>query len=216
MGSDSHESVTEPPGGVYTAFASEILKIWRAKNLMPGVASVSKWWDEIAESALPILKTVGWLLGIGFVIAIGFSVYQSLDHSGWITHNQDTPVWIQGNWIVGEYRDCQMRTKTVPPKRKDLDSVDKLPRLFCADDKNGLFDFQATVVTPPPDIKAPPEGAMYLIGVTAADLDHAFHVMPVRYGGRIDRTDRWVISWRCQRLSMGFLEGAAIECKALD
>lgn len=186
---------------------------------MPGASAVSKWRDEITESALPILKTVAWLLAAGFVIAIAVSIYESLDNSGWITHSQDTPVWIQGNWMIGEYRDCQMRTKTVPPERKDLDSLDKLPRLFCADDGNGLFDFQTTVATsvaPPSDIKAPPVGYMYFVGVTAHDVDHAFHVMPVRYRGRIDRTDKWVITWRCQRLSMGFLESTAIECKALD
>lgn len=182
------------------------------------------WWREwVAEVFPKFARVIGvaviFVFGLYLVAAAfyGWRDYQNgRDNKGEIEHHHDTPVWIQGNWIVGEYRDCQMRTKTVPPNRKDLDSVDKLPRLFCAGDKNGLFDFQTTVVTPPPDIKAPPEGTMYLIGVTAADLDHDFHVMPVRFDGRIDRTDKWVISWRCQRLSMGFLESAAIECKALD
>jgi hypothetical protein len=124
--------------------------------------------------------------------------YQGIDESGWITHNHDTPVWIQGDWLVGEYRDCQMRTRTVPAQRKDLDSLNELPRLFCAEDANGLFDFQheTALIPPPPD--------------TANDLDRDFHVLPVRYFGRIDRQDKWVISWRCQRNSN------SLTCKALD
>jgi hypothetical protein len=146
------------------------------------------------------------------VVAVGFIAYQAIDESGWIRHDHDTPVWIQGDWLVSEYRVCQMRTKTVPTQRKDLDSLDKLPRLFCGKDMNGLFDFQreTALISPPPDTEAPPPGNMYLFGVTANDLDRDFHVLPVRYFGRIDRQDKWVISWRCQRNSN------SLTCKALD
>lgn len=145
-----------------------------------------------------------------FIVAGVYASYQALDKAGWVSHDHDTPIWIQGDWLVGEYRDCQMRTKTVPAQRKDLDSLDKLPRLFCGEDVNGLFDFQHEIEPPLHDVQAPPEGSMYFIGVTADDLDRNFHVLPVRYFGRIDRTDKWVISWRCRRLS------ESLECKALD
>ena len=56
----------------------------------------------------------------------------------------------------------------------------------------------------------PPEGSIYFIGVTTDGLDHYFHLMPVNYFGQTDRTDKWVISWRCQRNS------ASLTCKALD
>ncbi len=67
-----------------------------------------------------------------------------------------------------------------------------------------------SLLLPPADVKSPPAGAMYFVTVTSDELDHDFHVMPVRYFGHIDRTDKLVISWRCQRLS------ASLECKALD
>ena len=152
----------------------------------------------------------GCLVLLAFVIWGCIAAFYGLNESGWITHSHDTPVWIQGDWLVGEYRDCQMRTKTVPEQKKDMDSLGKLPRLFCGDDANGLFDFQRQISSPPADTPAPPLGKMYLIGVTTDDLDSDFHVLPVRYFGRIDRQDKWVISWRCQRLS------ESLECKALD
>jgi hypothetical protein len=151
------------------------------------------------------------------VLVFGFIWYLAVQ-GGFASHQHDTPIWIQGDWMVGEYRNCQMRTKTVPTQRKDLDSLGKLPRLFCGEDAAGLFDFQraTAAVPPPPDTQAPPEGTMYLFSVTGDGLEQDFHVMPVRYYGRIDRTDKWVISWRCQRLNMGVLESASLECKALD
>jgi hypothetical protein len=51
---------------------------------------------------------------------------------------------------------------------------------------------------------------MYFIGVTASELDADFHLMPVRYNGRIDRLDKLVISWRCQRNS------DSLTCNALN
>jgi hypothetical protein len=148
-----------------------------------------------------VLIVVGWCIA-------GFN---SLTESGWIQHSQETPVWIQGDWLVGEYRECQMRTKTVPPQQKDLDSLEKLPRLFCASDANGLYDFQRVAASdPPPPDAAPKPGWIYYIGVTGTEFDHYFHIMPIHYYGRIDREDKWVISWRCQRAS------ESLTCKALN
>jgi len=155
----------------------------------------------------------GWgcIVGLGILGALAFGLFAILESNSLIPHSHDTPVWIQGDWLVGEYRDCQMRTKTVPRQRKDLDSLDQLPRLFCSQDATGLFDFQraTALVPPPPNIQAPPEGNMYFFTVTGSGLDHEFHTMPVSYYGRIDR-QLWVISWRCQRHS------ASLVCKALD
>lgn len=177
------------------------------------------WANEVGK---PLLKAVAWVSFFGVVAAIAITLFNSYESHQPVDH--DTPVWIQGDWLVGEYRDCQMRTKTVPDQRKDLDSIEKLPRLFCGEDANGLFDFdrETSLISPPPDTQAPPAGAMYFVSVTGNDLDRYFHVLPVKYFGSIqsssdkrfiydyDRTDKWVISWRCQRLS------ESLECKALD
>ena len=65
---------------------------------MPSFAKVGRGF--IAVVAL-------WVLA-----AVGLAGYASLDESGWIVHNHDTPVWVQGDWLVGEYRDCKMLTTT--------------------------------------------------------------------------------------------------------
>jgi len=43
-----------------------------------------------------------------FLSVSAFALYGPLDRNGWIPHSHDTPVWIQGDWSVGEYRNCQM------------------------------------------------------------------------------------------------------------
>ncbi len=198
-------------GGVYCS--SPRFKSGDAKR---SFADFKAWLRERPHAAWEATKNLfKWMVGLAVVGVCGVLVidgYQGLDRAGWITHNHDTPVWIQGDWLVGEYRDCQMRTKTVPAQRKGLDSLGKLPRLFCAQDANGLFDFQraTALVSPPPDIQLPPSGAMYFFTVTGSELDHEFHAMPVRYYGRIDRQDKWVISWNCQR------KNESLECKALN
>lgn len=157
---------------------------------------------------------VGWVIVAALCVGVIFVTDRIVDYLQG-RHDHDTPVWIQGDWLVGEYRDCQMRTKTVPENDKNIDYPARLPRLFCGEDRNGVFDFQResgllSLLLPPADAKPPQEGAMYFVTVTSDELDHDFHVMPVRYYGRIDRTDKWVISWRCQRLS------ESLECKARD
>lgn len=194
--------------GVWLAHP-RVLSIREAWNSFGGW--LRDWTREVWNGAKIIFQWAVGLCVVGGIVVLAVNGYQSLDNSGWITHDHDTPVWIQGDWLVGEYRDCQMRTKTVAGGDKALDYLNKLPRLFCGKDANGLFDFQRTngAVPPPPD-QAPPEGAMYLYTVTGDELEQDFHIMPVRYDGRIDRTDKWVISWRCQRLS------ESLTCKALD
>jgi len=210
---------TEQAGKRAGAVLREAAK--RSPLLRRAFRATAVWAQELAPAGKGILKVLGWLVlvfavgGLGFALLQWYESHQPVDH--------DTPVWIQGDWLVGEFRVCQMRTKTVPEQRKDLDSLDKLPRLFCGEDANGLFDFQTTaVVREPGEFALPPQGGMYFIGVTADDLAADFHVLPVRYFGFIqsssdngfiydyDRTDKWVISWRCQRLS------ESLTCKALD
>lgn len=203
------ESGTEQAGKRAGAVLREAAK--KAPFLRRTLRATAVWAEEVAQASKGVLKTIGWSLFAVFACVIAINSYSDLDSSGWIPHDHDTPVWIQGDWLAGEYRDCQMRTKTVAGGDKALDYLNRLPRLFCGKDANGLFDFQRTngAVPPPPD-QVPPEGAMYLYTVTGDELEQDFHVMPVRYDGRIDRIDKWVISWRCQRLS------ASLECKALD
>jgi hypothetical protein len=53
----------------------------------------------------------GFALGVCILFWIGNAAYQSLNNEGWIPHTHDTPVWIDGDWIIGEYRECEMLTK---------------------------------------------------------------------------------------------------------
>jgi len=64
------------------------------KTLRTGLTTMER--DGDAYSPLFIL---------GAVIYWG---YGSLNENGWIEHAHDTPVWIKGEWLVGEYRLCRM------------------------------------------------------------------------------------------------------------
>lgn len=173
-----------------------------------------EWVADVVPKLARVIGIVALCIFGLFLVANALSDWKDYqrdrDNKGEIEHEHDTPVWIQGDWMVGEYRNCQMRTKTVPPDRKDLDTLDKLPRLFCGEDENGLFDFQKVIAPPSSNISAPAPGTMYLIGVTAGEYDSDFHILPVSYWGRIDRTDKWVIEWRCQR------RNESVECKTTN
>lgn len=162
-----------------------------------------------------LVKSVGAFLVIGLFTAIGISAYSSLDDAGWITHNHDTPVWIQGNWMVGEYRTCQLLTTRswelspdqLPPRMKA-----ELPRLLCGrgnpDNLSGsLIGFESEV---------PAASGLIWGGGDWGTFDSYFHVLPVRYNGRIDRPDELYVSWRCQRQGNSLLSSAGIICNALN
>lgn len=182
------------------------------------------WAGEVANAGKGVAKAIGWLLFIGVIAGIALRLYESYESHQPADH--DTPVWIQNDWLVGEYRVCQMRTKM---QTTDQNSPAKLPRLFCAQDDIGFIDFQL-------ETDAARQNAMLSTGdVTANVFDSYFHVLPVRYYGFIntseikgyvynpdgpdrfrdfiydyDRTDKFVISWRCQRKS------ESLTCTALS
>jgi hypothetical protein len=138
--------------------------------------------------------------------------YAGLDQLGWIPHSHDTPVWIEGDWLVGEYRDCQMRTKTARLGESSWGSIERLPRLFCGQDASGIDDFEHAVYPSSSlqHLDDPSHETILPLSVTLPDFDKYLHLLPVRYFGRIDRSDRLFISWHCQRLS------ESLECKALN
>jgi hypothetical protein len=159
--------------------------------------------DDLKETA------GGWgcLILLCFVGYAIYGGYQWLDSIGWITHSHDTPVWIAGNWMVGEYRNCGMLT-TTSTRKPDVQA--ELPRLFCSDHGEGLAEFERKFMNldDPRDFEAAREALWY--EGDWRGLDSRFHVLPVQYHGRINRPDKALIEWRCQRLN------ASLECKAVD
>jgi hypothetical protein len=151
---------------------------------------------------------------LGVLVLVWFLAHAAntwLDSIGWVTHDHDTPVWIHGNWMVGEYRDCDMLAARVglkPEVRAEL------PRLFCGDqgpsgsEPEFLDEFHHD---DPHSLSA--INALLNAG-DWREFDNVFHVLPVSYHGRIDRQavsmDSPPIEWRCQRLS------ASLECKAVN
>jgi len=154
-----------------------------------------------STSTIDIWGGCGCLVGLGILGAFAFGLFAILEYNSLIPHSHETPTWIQGDWMVGEYRDCEMRT-IMPPAQSD--TMSKLPRLFCGQDAMGYVDFQLETESTRRDDN------IAIGNVTDEAFDKYFHVLPVSYYGRIDRRDKWVISWRCQRRS------ASLEFKALD
>ena len=155
------------------------------------------WARELAVAGAGIVKAVGWLLIAGFTLVSAVSLYESLDNSGWISHSHDTPVWIQGDWLEGEYRECDMQTTTPAFEGSHYDAADlkTLPRLFCARQANGFFEWSETKTG---------------TDTSWQTISGDFHTLPVCYYGRLERPDKWRISWRCQRNSN------SLTCKALN
>lgn len=151
----------------------------------------SWWW------VLVLLACIWCLIGLE---TGQWNTYRLIDDYGWIEHDQDTPVWIKGEWLAGEYRVCQI---PLVPEQPLPDSAHLLcgqsevlmeEDLWSPDFIRGLSDL---------------EFAELMAGRWSA-LDQHFHVLPVHYWGRIDRSDRKMFSWRCQRNS------DSLTCKALN
>jgi len=140
------------------------------------------------------------------IIAIGFVTFwvtlpfwahgakRTLDNSGWIPHSHDTPVWIGGEWLTGEYRTCKMPLMLGH-------SLPSSAHLLCGQ----IYD-QDVDAWPVDFIGSIPNHDFYeLMGSNWAAVDQYFHVLPVKYWGRIDRTGRLNFSWRCQRQESGIV-----------
>src|ERR1035437_5466914 len=115
-------------------------------DLCPGLHGFLERHETLREIA-KVLAAVALLL----LIALGYASYLTFDNAGWIPHSHDTPVWVAGDWIVGEYRDCGMRTTTTPVGVTMLQTERaELPRLFCGKNWKGLGEDEFEIAMPDP------------------------------------------------------------------
>jgi hypothetical protein len=137
------------------------------------------------------------LAGVLFIVLIVLLMWRLADDFGYVPHEHDTPVWIRGDWMVGEYRDCNMLTTTpvMEGQHYSADELSHLPRLYCAEVSDGFWNYA---------------GAFEGTDTGWPKVSKDFHMLPVRYFGRLERPEKWLVSWRCQRLS------ASLKCKAID
>ena len=161
-----------------------------------------KWWQNPADGTDNNGKGWGCLLTLFILGAVIYWGYGSLNENGWIEHAHDTPVWIKGEWLVGEYRLCRM---PLMPNQALPDSA----HLLCGqgdiealkDENEWPTDFVGSVSE---------HEFITLMAGRWSDVEQHFHVLPVDYWGRIDRSDRVMFSWRCQRNSN------SLTCRAID
>ena len=129
-----------------------------------------------------------------------WNTYKLIDDAGWIEDEHDTPIWIQGEWLADEYRVCEMPGNL-------WGELPDSAHLLC-----GSGDPQAIDGVWPAEFRysLSIQEAIQIQNGHWGGLEHHFHVLPVEYWGRIDRTDRTGFSWRCQKKMSG------LECKALN
>lgn len=146
-----------------------------------------------------------FLFGVWALIGLEtgeWNTYRVLDDLGWIEHDHDTPVWIKGEWLAAEYRVCQM---PLLPGQQLPDSA----HLLCGQGEGE--NVQDKDAWSPDFIGSVPDHEFWglMAGKWLAVETH-FHVMPVNYWGRIDRSDQRMFLWRCQR------KNNSLTCEALD
>jgi hypothetical protein len=135
------------------------------------------------------------------LVLLGAAI-EKISHKGvgWLAdRSHDTPVWIEGEWMMGEYRDCEMLTSAptqgaTPPGVPRTD----LPRLFCGQDSPQGHSFNAflddTTVQPAATSKFHVFSVLYrrcpLLRYSGGCLER---------GDALDRPDDVIVPWRCQR-----------------
>jgi hypothetical protein len=150
------------------------------------------WGRECASGGWKTAKVLfRWAIALAFVWGLAVVGYRAADRAGRVMHRHNTPVWIQGNWMVGEYRYCDMPVGAA--------------RLFCSNPPGG----ESGLVAFPEGVSD--EDAWNAIGAAYnqnaqtdwSALEKYFHVLPVRFYGRLQRPERIrsreIVSWRCQR-----------------
>jgi hypothetical protein len=146
-----------------------------------------------------------FLFGVWNIIGLGtgyWNPYRLLDDYGWIEHDHETPVWIKGEWLAGEYRVCQM---PLLPRQQLPDSA----HLLCGQGEGeNVKDKDAWS----PDFigSVPDHEFLGLMAGKWLAVETHFHILSVNYWGEIDRSDRTMFSWRCQRNS------DSLTCKAMN
>lgn len=166
-------------------------------------ADLKDWARECVKDAWKEAKTpFKWALGLALAWSLADAGYRLADRKDRVTHNQNTPVWVQGDWTVGEYRNCDM----------PLGST----RLFCGKspvDGSGVAAFPESVS----DGDLPAAVVAAYNRETQTDwsaLDRYFNFLPVSFYGRLQRAERnqlmATFSWRCQRTTK------RLTCEPLD
>jgi hypothetical protein len=182
---------------LFTAFLLIAVLYWNSPRFSAGDTKRSfvdfkNWARECMRDAWKVTKALlKWAVGLAIAWSLAVAGYQIADREGRVMHNHNTPVWVQGDWMIGEYRDCDMPLGVA--------------RLFCGKSRangSGLAAFPEVVSNE--DLWAA-VGAAYNRDAQAdwSVLDRYFKVLPVRFYGRLQRPERdrpkEVLSWRCQR-----------------
>lgn len=149
----------------------------------------------VMENGFVWILTTGFLvLWVGSPFWLGWA-YSSADGSGWAPHSHDTPVWIGGDWMTGEYRICDMPGNL-------WGRIPKSAHLLCSSG-----DPRAAQGVMPSEFhdELSSQEIEQLNNGSWAGLESHFHVLSIKYWGRIDRRDRYIFVWRCQRISNGLV-----------
>lgn len=163
-----------------------------AGNTKRCFADFKNWARECLLDAWKTTKVLlRWGIGLAIAWSLAVAGYQIADRQDRVMHNRNMPVWVQGDWMVGEYRDCDMPLGVA--------------RLFCGKSLakgSGLAVFPESVSDG--DLWTA-VGAAYNRDAQTdwSVLDRYFNVLPVRFHGRLQRPERdrpsEIQTWRCQR-----------------
>jgi hypothetical protein len=193
---------------LFTAFLLIAVLYWSSPRFSAGnaersLADFKRWARECTCAAWRTIKLLlKWAGGLTLAWSLAFAGYQFADRKDRIMHNYDLPVWVPGEWMVGEYRNCDMPLG--------------VSRLFCSrsgSNGSGLAAFPDSVSDG--DLWAA-VGAAYNRQAQPdwSALDRYFKVLPIRFYGRLERPERdhprEILSWRCQR------DPKRLKCEPLD
>lgn len=206
IGSGKLTVVSLKEGEIRISAASiEALKADQAKK---AEAESSPWRTayEMIRVFYPTVRSALWIVLIGGIVVgvINKAVLPELDKHGWIAHNREVPVWIAGEWIIGEYRECGMLSGRSSAQPLQASPVMAGPRLFCGVDWDGkgIDEFELAM----PD----PAGATDAISGNVAwgRFQANFHTLPVLFHGPMSNPDAVFTTWHCQR------KADSLECAA--
>jgi hypothetical protein len=89
---------------------------------------------ELVVPIWKIIMLVGGIFLVALAVSAAVAFYQSCDQNGQVPHTTTVDVYMKGDWLVGENREC-LGVQGAPPPHTNL-----IGSLFCPADTNVFAD----------------------------------------------------------------------------
>ena len=155
-----------------------------------GSKSFREWISPCREWISLFCRMIGILTVVIGIVVGGYFTYTFADNEGYISHTVETTITARSNWLVGESKDCWLA-----PNNYFAALAKKYGGVVVDKSGNVIDDSMAAYVMSSVDCDDGPQ-----------------HKMKVVFYGRKFQDEYKIVTWRCTRNAVSFLNNTAFTC----